>query len=139
MANKKKYLWLIIFCLLLHSCFQSNSISICIETQEIKSCNSKGINRIYITNDSTDESYRIEWEKKENAPTTLNLNAIPNGYFITTGWNKTKLKSTKISLKANTKYTLERSQGDASSYKIKIYTNEQGVINNSDKTNCIDK
>lgn len=127
-------LLLIVF---LQSCFQSNSIYFNVELQEIKSCNNKGIKRIYIASDSTNENYRIEWKNdNQTPPTVIKLIPLTTGYIITSSWKNIQITPSKFKLNSNRKYTIERTQGDATPYKIEVFTNEEGNIYKTNKNQC---
>jgi len=135
MSLKSNFIYFIFLLTVLTSC-QSNAISFCIESQEIQSENSKGLHRIYIENDSTIETYMIEWQEKIAPPLKLNLLYIPKGYFIKSGWQNVLIDISDFKLKSNSKYTFRRSQGDASGYEIKIITDNKSAILSSNKEKC---
>ena len=118
------------------SCY-SNAIYFDIENRSIKSCNSKEINHIYINNDTSDEMYSIVWvDTILMAPKTIELKNIQTGYKIYAGWNNKQILSRDLKLSALAVYTIERVQGDASGYKIKVWTDKQGNIIKTSHSNC---
>ncbi|MCB0540376.1 MAG: hypothetical protein KDC55_12660 [Ignavibacteriae bacterium] len=128
---------LLVFTMIFQSCFQSNAIYFDTSTQELKSCNNKGIVRIYISNDSTNENYKIEWKSEDNNfLKAVKINAIPEQYIISSGWQNKKVNNKQFKLSPNSYYTIERTQGDASSFGIKIKTDSIGLVEKTNKSNC---
>lgn len=130
MKVKDVFKFSIIFTLLflLISCL-SNAISFDIEKQSIVSSNSKGMRNIYITNEINRDYYRISWEDSlRNSPSEINLLKIKKGYKIYSGWQSKQIEINNFKLKPNSVYIIERSQGDATSSKIKIWTNKTSNI-----------
>jgi hypothetical protein len=129
---------LLLIGLSLTSC-RSNEICFNIESQEIQSCNSKRLSRLYIEDSVRNEDYQIEWnwDKTNSDPRSkLNLSAIPEGYEITSGWPQKVIPRDRFKLKANTKYTIERSGGDAGECTIEVFTDSTGRVYKSNKEGC---
>ena len=115
----------LVFC----SC-QSNAFYFDIQEQSIVSINSKGIRRIHIYNDSTNEKYLFLWESTvSSAPTKVNLLNINEGYMIYEDWFEKPINRNKFKFKPSSRYTIERLQGDAGGYKIRVWTDEKAVVN----------
>lgn len=120
---------LCLYTLTLHSCYQSNAISFEINEQSIKSSNNKGIEHLYIKNDSASETYSILWTNEiKNAPKNVTLSFRDTSYKIFKGWNNKQILNTDFKLNPHSKYIIERVQGDASAYKIQVWTDENGNV-----------
>lgn len=130
---------LVLFFSTLSSCYQSNAIYFDIKEQSIKSCNQKGLRRLYIKNDSIAEVYSLVWNDTMNtAPQIIKLISIDTSYRIYEGWNNKNISNNSFKLKPFSRYIIERVQGDASAYKIKVWTDETGNINKTDQEFCKD-
>ncbi len=111
------------------SCFDSNAIYFDIKEQTVLSCNKKGINRLYISNDSIAEDYILLWaDSLKNAPNHIRLDQVDSNYTISKGWNKVLINAAIFKLKPFSSYTIERVQPDVSAYKISIMTGKNGNI-----------
>lgn len=117
----------IIACFVFTSC-EGNEMSFNLKKQIINSCNSKGIRNLYIRNDSIADFYTIRCSKSTEAPKSIKLNNINKNYKIYKGWSSTSINLTEFKLLPNSHYIIERSQGDASSFKIFVTTNANGKI-----------
>ena len=119
----------ILISILAASCFESNAIYFNINEQSIRSCNSKGISRLFINNDSVAEVYSLIWNNnKKDAPKKICLYPLTVDYVITKGWNNKEISKEDFKLRPYSIYTIERVQGDATSYKITVQTDESGTI-----------
>ncbi|MFL5742596.1 MAG: hypothetical protein ACJ75B_20400 [Flavisolibacter sp.] len=128
---------LIIVVICFTSCFESSEIYFDVKTQSIISCNLKGIKQVYITNDSTADNFRKMFcDSSIDLPSQVNLNKIESGYCVFKGWNNTQIATTELRLDPLSHYTIERVQGDASAYKIKVTTDVKGKIIQASKENC---
>ena len=134
MIRTKIYL---VFIVLLFIGCDSNETYFDYDTQSLISCSDKGIRNVYISSESSLETYFIEWKStKINALTNLNFRNIPKEYSIYKGFNDILILNEGFKLSPLTSYKVERVQGDASSYKIMISTNEKGEVVKSSKTFC---
>lgn len=126
-----------VFLVLLFTCCNSNETYFDCDTQSLISCNNKGIRNVYISSESTSETYFIEWKNtKISAPSNLDLRDIQKEYSIYKGWNDILILNKNFKLSPLTNYKIEMVQGDASSYKIMISTNNKGEVIKSSKTTC---
>ena len=136
MDNDKIKYYLIFLMLGFSSC-QSNAIYFDIKEQAIKSCNQKGIFRIYIKNDFLAETYSLVWgDTTISAPKEIELFNPNNEYKIYKGWNNLPISIKDFKLKASSSYTIERVQGDASAYKVQVWTDKAGNINKALPESC---
>jgi hypothetical protein len=133
--NKIKYC--LIFLMLAFNSCQSNAIYFDIKEQAIKSCNQKGISRIYIKNDSSAETYSLVWSDTTiSAPIKIELFNPNNAYKIYKGWNNLPISVQDFKLKTSSSYTIERVQGDASAYKVQVWVDNVGNINKAISESC---
>lgn len=128
-----------LFCLIVFvfsSCYYSNAIYFDVAKQSVNSCNPKGIRQLYIDKDSSRETYLLVWEDKINeVPKVINIKSI-KGYFVYKGWNRKQISINEFKLSPLSCYTFDRAQGDAASYKIKVWTDEFGNIKKTSKGSC---
>lgn len=118
---------------LLASCTASNAISYDVANQEIKSCHNRIIKNVTITNDSNlNESYLIMWNDKTTAPEPGALKLYP----LSEGYTVYYEDTTQLALQPDATYTIRRSGGDRSDYKIKVYTDKNGLIYKTDQADC---
>jgi len=136
--GKGLYSSIFVLSLLLTSCFESNEIYFELTKNSVMSCNRKGIRQLYITNDSTIETFSFFYSDSasEDAPKIIKIDSISEGYCISKGWKKLNINRSKFKLNALSQYTIERVQGDASAYKIKVWTDEYGKITKTSKGSC---
>jgi hypothetical protein len=120
------------------SCFHGNEIYYDIKEQSIKSCNQKGIMNLYIENLKTSDMYKFEFNDtmKNQIPNVVYVDSISNQYTIYKGWQKKITENSKFKLTPLSQYTIERVQGDASSYKIEVWTDSNGRVIRSSKEKC---
>ena len=124
------------YTLLLVSC-SSNAIELDVNSQSIKSCNNKSIYSIYITNETTLETNHIIWgDTLSSPPRALDLNNITKGYNIYQGWRRKRIYSSSFKLSPLTSYSVERAQGDATSYKLTVRTDNGGNISEVTPSGC---
>lgn len=117
------------------SCF-SNEMYLDVPTQEIRSCNPKGIRHMQIENDSTAEvAFTFEWTQEKNAPATIRLSSVDQGYFVTDE-RMYRVDNKAVKLKPLTRYTLERFGGDAGSYRMSVWTDKGGKVVKADPETC---
>jgi len=122
--------------IVLISC-NSNAIYFDIETQSLQSCNSKGIKRIYVEDESSTETYLISWtDTVSTAPDNIKLKNIQCGYNIYKGWKDEQINAYNFKLLPSKAYVIKRVQGDASSFKIKIWTDNSGNISKTSHSSC---
>lgn len=134
--NKIKYYLFFLILIGFSSC-QSNAIYFDINEQAIKSCNQKGIYRIYIKNDSLAETYSLVWSDTTiSAPKKIELFNPNNAYKIYKGWNNLPISIKDFKLKVSSSYTFERVQGDASAYKVQVWTNNVGNVSKAVPESC---
>ena len=134
MIRTKIYL---VFIVLLFMGCASNEIYFDCDTQSLISCSNKGIRNVYISSESSSETYLIEWKStKINAPTNLDFRNVQKEYSVYKGWNNILILNEEFKLSPLTNYKVERVQGDASSYNIEVSTNEKGEIIKSSKVSC---
>ena len=127
----------LVFIVLLFTCCTSNETYFDCNTQSLISCNNKGIRNVYISSESTSETYHIEWKStKIDAPSNLDLRNIQKEYSIHKGWNDILILNKDFKLSPLTNYKIERVQGDASSYNFMISTNNKGEVIKSSKSTC---
>jgi len=134
----KAILFLLTVVLGFSSCFfQSNAIYFDIKEQAIKSCNSKGITRIYVEQVSTEKRCSIIWSDNDtNVPTTVQLSSISNGYTVLSGYPERRISNKEFKLQAFSKYIIERVQGDAGAYRIEVWTDGDGRVIKADPDSC---
>jgi hypothetical protein len=53
---------------------------------------------------------------------------LTKGYIIKGGWQDTLINPKTFRLSKNTKYLIERAQGDATASSIRVFTNEEGLL-----------
>ncbi|WP_300564695.1 hypothetical protein [Flavobacterium sp.] len=134
MIRTKIYL---VFIFILFIGCTNNEIYFDCDTQSLISCTNKGIRNVYISSESSSETYFIEWKSTEiDVPTNLDFRNIQKEYSIYKGWNEILILNKEFKLSPLTSYKIERVQGDASSYNIMISTNEKGKIVKSSKALC---
>lgn len=82
--------------------------------------------------------YRIEFNDtiKNEVPKVVYVNSVSNQYSIYQGWQKRVINNSSFKLTPFSHYKIERVQGDASSYKIEIWTDETGRVVRSSKEKC---
>ena len=120
----RQLLFLVTIAVVISSCWQSNEIYINFDKQLICSANSEGIYRLYIKGDS--DSYILIWnDSDKNAPTQLGICPLTNGY-VNEGFTDSIIHLKCIRLQKNKLYRIERAQGDASPFSIKVLTDENG-------------
>src|SRR6266536_5061449 len=120
------------------SCY-SNAIYFDVNAQSICSCNAKEIRQVYIKNDSSSEVYLISWtDTILVAPKIINLKNIETGYSLYKGWNKKQISINEFKLAVLSTYTIERVQDDATTYKVKVWTDKTGNINKTSRSTCND-
>lgn len=113
----------------LGGCFLSYEIYLDVDGQKICSVNSKGINKLSITSENDNEYYGIFWADTDRpAPTELSLVPLTKGYIIKGGWQDTLIVPKIFKLSKNTKYLIERAQGDAARSSIRVFTNKNGLL-----------
>jgi hypothetical protein len=126
--KKLSLLLLLCSCLFWGAC-TSNEFEVDIKSQTISSTTHKGIMRFCINSATTNEHYNIEWkDDNRNAPKTVNLSQIDSGYVITLGYLHKKINNAAFKLKSQSKYEIDRVQGDATSYTLFVRTNNLGLI-----------
>lgn len=119
------------------SCFKSNEIYFDIGDQSIKSCNSQGLYKLDIQNDSLNEFYSIIWkDSTKDSPKILKITNIDAGYKIFKGWERNPIPNSNFHLKKYSSYAIEKSQGDATPFKVKLFTDENGYVIRSDPNKC---
>jgi len=125
------------FIMILFEACYSNRIYFDINKQSIVSCSPNRIRQLYISNDSSSETYFIVWEKaSSSAPKTIDLKNIQEGYIIYKGWDRKQIALTEFKLSGLAVYTISRMQGDAGSYTINVSTDKKGDIVKSSRTSC---
>ena len=114
---------------LLSSCF-SNAIDFDIDTQSVRSGNIKSIRNLTIMEDSSETGYHIQWYgNNDNVPRTLSLSNIEQGYEVPSVPDACgTVENNMLKLKPSKKYIIQRSGGDAGSYAIYVWTDENGRV-----------
>lgn len=137
-TKKSNYITALVVSIILTSCFESNEIHFDVNEKSVKSCNQKGLRQLYIKNDSTaDIFYFLYCDSNHNDfPKVIYFDSISEEYCIYKGWNNRKINNTSFKLMPLSQYTIERVQGDASAYKIKVWTDKNGRVNKTSKENC---
>lgn len=138
MVKKRNYITLLLVAVFITSCFDSNKIYFEIQDQSIKSCNKKGIKNLYIQNSATPDMYYLVFNDtiKRDVPKVIYIDSISNLYSIYQGWQKKPVNNNSFRLAPLSQYKIERVQGDASAYKIEIWTDKNGKVIKTSKENC---
>jgi len=141
MRKKRFNLFLIILVLVFSSCRVENPFYFDINTQTIYSCDKGVFYSISIDNDSIkpdghlmEGGVLIIWNDTINPPPNkINIDSIPDKYNIhRAGYISHK----KYKLKPNSTYTLTKNGFGGIAYHIKIWTNFEGRVIKTDKSNC---
>lgn len=120
--------------MILQSSCSNNQICFDVGSQSIISCSGK-LYQFEIFEGS--EVYFIKWANPNiPPPTEVNLRNIPQGYIILKGWKQERIKNNYITLKPSFDYRIEKTGGDASSYRITIHIDSFGRVVKSSQENC---
>lgn len=129
---------LFVISILFSSCFLSNEICFNVDNQSIISCNQKGLSNLYIEDSTTSNMYHLLFNDtlNNNVPKVIYIDSISKLYSIYQGWQEKYIKNQSFKLAPLSKYVIERAQGDASTYKIEVWTDKNGKVVKSSKRNC---
>jgi len=133
----RKIFAIYLFTFICVSCFYSNEFYFDIDNQLVKSCNSKGLQRLYLNSNTPYEKFLIVWEDSTRAsPPELNFKNINSGYKIYKGWEEYKISNDSFRLIPMTSYTLKRIQGDASGYSLNFWIDSVGKVSKTTRGSC---
>ena len=119
---------------LLTSC-QSNEISFDVKNQILVSCSSKKFDRFSVVNENNLDVYEFRFSASSFfAPDKFNINKITKEFEIKK--NMIMISVGDFKLSPLSRYTIRRTGGDASGYKIRIWTDSLGFVVKTTKPIC---